>query len=849
MKKTIVITLSIITQWIVASASSLSPSTTLFYKSPAKYFEEALVIGNGTMGGIVYGGTDTDKISLNDITLWTGEPCNMNIYSPDAYKAIPDIREALKNGQYQLADSLQRIVQGHFTQNYQPLGQLQIEYLEASDESDREVTDYIRHLDISKAVAQTSYKRGGYLYQTEYFVSNPDSGMVIKIHTDNPQGLKARISLTCQLRNNIYVKDGCIYNDGYAGYASMPNYYDSDEKFYYDDKRGIHFRTIVKVVRNDQTPVSEAVPSNNQAPVSEATTHDNHADMNSIVVEGSHDITIYIVNATSFNGFDKDPVKEGCDYKTLANNRLRQLTKPSVEEVKSRHIADYKNIYDRVKLTLGTSDTTNVGFSMYEASPTDEQLLEYVNEDIFNPDLETLYFNYGRYLLISSSRTPNVPANLQGLWNEHLLPPWSCNYTANINLEENYWPAETTAMPEMHNSLFTFMGELLKSGQQTAKHYYGIDKGWCLAHNTDIWAMTCPVGLHTGDPNWANWNMGGAWISTHIWEHYSFSLDKDFLRLFYPQLKGAAEFCMAWLVDTNSMGIKGKNYLITAPCTSPENIYVTPDGYHGRTAFGGFADMAMIRECVTDARNAAIILGDSEFEQRASKTLTQLQPYKIGKKGNLQEWFYDWKDEDPHHRHQSHLFGVYPGHCLDDGVNDRKKLLKAAAKTLKLKGDQTTGWSTGWRVNLYARLHDAKNAYHIYRKLLNYISPDGYVGTDKRSGGGTYPNLLDAHQPFQIDGNFGGCAGVAEMLLQSSITVADKDTEECSKGTESYTIELLPALPRNWKDGEVTGLRARGGYSVDIKWRNGKVVDYKLHSNNPGKVTVKYNGKTNVSYQ
>jgi alpha-L-fucosidase 2 len=542
-------------------------------------------------------------------------------------------------------------------------------------------------------------------------------------------------------------------------------------------------------------------------------------------------VTIYIVNATSFNGFDKDPVKEGRPYKEIADRRLEHLVSVPYDELLSRHIHDYQSIYNRVKLSLGKGKK--------DERPTDEVLKDYVDENIFNSDLEALYFQYGRYLLISCSRTPNVPANLQGLWNESMLPPWSCNYTSNINVQENYWAAETAAMPEMHQSLFTFMKELQGSGELTAKAYYGVNRGWCLAHNTDIWAMTCPVGLHTGDPMWANWNMGGAWLSTHIWEHYTFSLDKDFLREYYPVLKGAAEFCLGWLVPLSDFSSQTSpiDYLITAPATSPENSFVTPDGYHGRTCYGGFADIAMIRECVGDARDAAMVLGiDKDFVAEADNALKHLHPYKIGKKGNLQEWFYDWEDEDPHHRHQSHLFGIYPGHRLDDGVNTKEAIHQAASRTLELKGDQTTGWSTGWRVNLYARLHDAKNAYHIYRKLLSYVSPDGYHGSDARRGGGTYPNLLDAHSPFQIDGNFGGCAGVVEMLMQSDFSLD-------GNGLPVVAIELLPALPDNWKEGSVKGLRARGGYTVDITWHDGQVVDYRIRNSHGGTVTMRYNGK------
>ncbi|MBO7591986.1 MAG: glycoside hydrolase family 95 protein [Bacteroidaceae bacterium] len=775
---------------------------TLHYNCPATYFEEALPIGNGTMGGMVYGGTERERISLNDITLWTGEPCNMNVYSPEAHKTIPAIREALKNGNYREADRLQRDVQGHFSQNYQPLGDLTIEFLDTLEQ----VSNYHRWLDIGNATAHTVWHRGAYQYAVEYFATHPDSGIVIRLTTDNSQGIRAKVSMGSQLPHlTTATTDGMLMVDGYAGYASLPSYYDAKEKFAYDSKRGIHFRTKVKVAASEVGFGDEVIE-----------------------VNGDKEVTIYIVSATSFNGYDKDPVKEGRPYKQMADARLERLMKMPYNDLLNRHMNDYKSIYDRVKLTLGKETE--------DARPTDEILREYVNEGIFNPALEALYFQYGRYLLISCSRTPNVPANLQGLWNESILPPWSCNYTSNINVEENYWAAETAAMPEMHMSFLSFMKELQGSGELTAKAYYGVDKGWCLAHNTDIWAMTCPVGLHTGDPMWANWNMGGAWVSTHIWEHYTFSLDKDFLKEYYPVLKGAAEFCLGWLISTKDMGVEGPEYLITAPATSPENSFITDQGYHGRTCYGGFADITMIRECLTDARNAATILGlDKDFVTEADAALVKLLPYRVGKKGNLQEWFYDWEDEDPHHRHQSHLFGVYPGHQVKD-----LDLLRAASKSLELKGDQTTGWSTGWRVNLYARLHDAKNAYHIYRKLLSYVSPDGYRGPDARRGGGTYPNLLDAHSPFQIDGNFGGCAGVVEMLMQSEFNVNNLKTKP------QISIELLPALPAQWKDGSVSGIRARGGITVDMTWRDSRITELTLTAQRACKVTLLMNGQQRV---
>ena len=783
------------------AAAMTGSAQTLHYDRPATFFEEALVIGNGTMGGIVYGGTERDRISLNDITLWSGEPCNMKVFSPEAHKSIPLIREALRKGDYRETDRLQHDVQGHYTQNYQPLGQLTIEYLDTA----QAVTDYRRWLDIGDATAHTAYRRGGYRYETTYFATHPDSGMAIRIVTDNPKGIRASIRMSCQLQSRIYTADGrTLVTDGYASFGTLPSYVNGQQQFEYDPNRGIHFRTKVRVAAKDVKAEGE-----------------------SLTVSGGKEVTLYIVDATSFNGYDKDPVREGKPYQQLADARLDRMVSTGYKRLLSRHVKDYKALYDRVKLTLGTERE--------DTRPTDVVLREYTDESLFNPALEALYFQYGRYLLISCSRTPNVPANLQGLWNESMLPPWSCNYTANINLEENYWAAETAALPEMHQSLFTFMKELQGSGELTAKAYYGVQRGWCLGHNTDLWAMTCPVGLHGGDPSWANWNMGGAWVSTHIWEHYTFSADKEFLREYYPVLKGAAEFCLGWLVSTADMGVEGPAYLITAPSTSPENIYVADDGYHGRSCYGGFADLAMIRECLCDARDAATVLGlDPDFVAEADKALARLQPYKIGHKGNLQEWFYDWEDEDPHHRHQSHLFGIYPGHHAEDGTNTKEDIQRAAWRTLELKGDRTTGWSTGWRVNLYARLHDAGNAYHIYRKLLSYVSPDGYRGPDARRGGGTYPNLLDAHSPFQIDGNFGGCAGVLEMLMQSRYAV----------GTEpAVAIELLPALPANWKDGSVSGIRARGDITVSMTWKEGRVTALTLTSPTTRKVLLTVNGK------
>ena len=760
----------------------------LHYERPAEYFEEALVIGNGTMGATLYGGVKKDKISFNDITLWTGEPESENS-SPDAFNAIPEIRAILDNEDYQGADKAQYKVQGHYSENYQPLGTLTIEYLDDTVG----ISDYHRWLDIGNATARTQYLKGGKLFTSDYFASAPDSVIVIRLKSENKEGIHALLSFDSPLPHSSQVADNEISVEGYAAYHSFPVYYKAEDKHRYDPERGIHFKTLVRVLSVD------------------GRVKNRYSDSR-IEIDGSTEVLIWVANVTSFNGFDKDPVKEGRNYRSHVEKRMKCAIGKTYDALREAHIRDYKYYFDRVKLDLGDTDDD------IAALPTDKQLLFYTDCKQRNPDLEELYFQFGRYLLISSSRTPGVPANLQGLWNESVLPPWSSNYTVNINLEENYWASGTANLIEMQYPLIEFIANLSKTGRKTAKDYYGVERGWCLGHNSDIWAMTCPVGLNEGDPSWACWTMGGTWLSTHIWEHYLFTLDKEFLCEFYPVLKGAAEFCMDWLVEKD-----GK--LVTSPGTSPENKYITPDGYVGATSYGNTSDLAMIRECLIDAAEASKVLGvDKSFRKRIKKTLSRLYPYQIGKDGNLQEWYYDWQDQDPYHRHQSHLFGLYPGHHLS--VEETPELAAACARTLQIKGDETTGWSTGWRVNLLARLRDGEKAYHMYRRLLRYVSPDNYKGEDARRGGGTYPNLLDAHSPFQIDGNFGGCSGVIEMLMQSS----------------TNKIVLLPALPESWADGKVQGICARGGFVVDMEWKNREVASLIVSSLKGGQTEICFNG-------
>ena len=733
---------------------------TLHYNQAARYFEEALPLGNGRLGALVYGGTADERISLNDITLWSGEPEQAD----SLFRApwLDRIREALEKEDYQTANGLQRRLQGHYSQSYLPLGTLWLHFPADS------VSDYRRELNVADAIARVSYRRGGKAFTEEYFVSAPDSALVIRLRSEGP--IEASLCLESPLPHETQCRDGVLSSDGYAPWFALPKDFNAPVKQWYHPERGIHFRTVLRCPQARE------------------------AD-GKLVLNGVREALLVVTNETSFNGFDKDPVREGKEYKQAALRQAEKAAGKGWGRLKKRHTADYSPYFQRVSLDLGqTPDSIKV-------LPTDEQLLRYSAGEA-NPELEALYFQYGRYLLIASSRTEGVPANLQGLWNESMDPPWSSNYTTNINLEENYWAAEVTALPEMHAPLLEFLHRTAVNGASTASHFYGAD-GWCMGHNSDIWAMTCPVGLGSGDPSWANWNMGGAWLATHIWEHWLFTRKRDELERDYPVLKGAAQFCLSLLIEKDGE-------LITAPSTSPENLYRTADGYVGATAYGTTADLAIVRECLEDARAAARELGDDSFAGQIEEVLPKLRGYHVSARGTLQEWYHDWEDWDPGHRHQSHLIGLFPGHQIQAGT----PLADAARNSLLSRGFETTGWSCGWRVNLYARLGDGENAYRMYRRLLRYVSPDAYRGPDARRGGGTYPNLLDAHSPFQIDGNFGGCAGVAEMLLQST----------------PDSITPLPALPAAWPEGYAKGLRTRTGQCVDIRWKNGKAVQFNVYN-------------------
>ncbi len=771
-----------------ATSLARDAASELWYRKPGTCFEESLVLGNGTLGASVLGSTSLEKIILNDATFWSGEPVDPKDYL-EMHKNLPAVREALAKEDYKLADQLIRKIQGRFTESYCCPGALLIDFSRGSSQTP-EIRDYTRSLDLKEAVSRVGYETGGVKYAREYFVSHPDKVLVIRLSTERKGALDFTLRFERQTKCKVDAKEATLLARGYAPYHVDPPYLkEAPEPILFDPARGTRFTAMARIKAAEGT----------------ITTTEN-----SVSLRGGTEALVIVSLATSFNGFDKNPATEGRPDEKIADENLTRAIEKSYDQLRRDHVADYRGFYDRVHLDLeGGREETDL--------PTDERLKRY-SKGAADAALEAMYFNFGRYLLISSSRTPGAPANLQGIWNDSIRPPWACNYTLNINLEENYWPAEVTNLGDLCFPLFDFIGNLSKTGAVTARAFYGA-KGWSAAHTSDIWAMSNPVGnFGKGNPAWANWPMGGTWLTSHLWEHYAFTRDTAFLRqTAYPLMKGAATFCLDMLVEDK------EGHLVTSPSTSPEHKYRMPDGFTGATLYGSTADLAIIRECLMQTIAASRILGtDADFRAKLEKTLARLHPYRVGSAGNLQEWYHDWKDFDLQHRHQSHLIGLYPGSQIQPDTTP--ELAKACAFTLNARGENTTGWSKGWRAALWARLLNGERAYGNYRQLLSYIDP-GIAPENLDVANGTYPNLLNG-PPYQIDGNLSGTAALAEMLLQSG-----KDG-----------IRLLPAVPSAWPSGSVRGLKARGNFTVDFAWKDGQVTDYRITSEKPRKVKLHFNG-------
>lgn len=756
----------------------------LWYTKPAMQFEEALPLGNGRLGAMVYGGIAREQISLNEATLWSGGPIDASKVNPNAKNYLGPIRTALFSEDYKAADSLAHFMQGPYSEAFMPLGNLFFKF-----DHTGEATHYMRELDIQNAISKVSYQINNTTYTRETFASHPHQLIIFRLTATG----KAKLSFSCNFNSKLLakslVKSGMLMVKGWAPVHTEPNYRGNIANAIVNDTtNAMRFVSMLKVLKTDG--------------------EQNLTDT-TLSINGATEVILALSMATSYNGIDKNPGLEGKAENTIAAAYFGNAVNKSYQSLKTAHLNDFRKYFDRVAIQLG--DTEN------EKLSTIDRLNRFATGKTDN-SLIALFYQYSRYLLISSSRAGGLPANLQGIWNESVRPPWSSNYTTNINAQMNYWAAEAANLSEMHQPLLDFIDRLAKPGAITAKNFYGAG-GWVCHHNSNMWAMTNPVGdSGEGDPCWANWPMGGTWLSTHLWEHYAFTKDEAYLKKqAYPLIKGSVQFCLDFLTADP------KGYLVTAPSTSPENIYITDKGYVGQTLYGSTADMAMIRELFVDyLKTAEILKLDVPLQAKVKAATAKLYPYQIGKAGNLQEWYHDWKDKEPHHRHLSHLFSAYPGYTITTAATP--KLADAVRKSLELRTNEGTGWAITWRINLWARMQNGERAYDAVKKLMRFVGKDATV---KYGGGGIYANLFGAHPPFQIDGNFGGGAGISEMLLQSH---------------QGY-IELLPALPVEWKTGSVKGFVTRGNFIVDMNWNDGKLIGAKILAPKGGICKIKYNGK------